>query len=97
MGHGAQSIEKNAISQSAIRLLATDPWILTPYDCLAPCTLRLAPATLATYAVKVAVDPTQLTAKALPSSWLKRVLGRKPVQWPVSANCAPEFLMPSMV
>ena len=66
MGHGAWSIEKNpkfAIrnSQFEIKLLTPDSWILTPYVCLVP-------ATLAAYAAKVAVDPTQLIAKVLPSS-----------------------------
>ena len=36
--------------------------------CLVPYALYLVPATLAAYAAKVAIDPTQLIAKVLPSS-----------------------------
>ena len=54
--------------QFEIKLLAPDSWILTPYVCLAPYAVYLVPATLAAYAAKVAVDPTQLIAKVLPSS-----------------------------
>lgn len=66
MGHGAWSIEKNR--KFAIRNSKLNSWLLTPYVCLVPYALYLVPATLAAYAAKVAVDPTQLIAKVLPSS-----------------------------
>jgi len=36
--------------------------------CLVPYAVHLVPGTLAAYAARVAVDPTQLIAKVLPSS-----------------------------
>ena len=79
MGHGTWNIEKNpkfAIvlrtptlrAGSQFRNPQLNSWLLTPYVCLVPYALYLVPATLAAYADRVAVDPTQLIAKVLPSS-----------------------------
>ena len=79
MGHGAWSIEKTpkfAIvlrtptlrAGSQFRNPQLNSWLLTPYVCLVPYALYLVPPTLAAYADRVAVDPTQLIAKVLPSS-----------------------------
>jgi hypothetical protein len=53
---------------SQFRNSKLNSWLLTPYVCLVPYAVRLAPKTLAAYAAKVAVDPTQLTANVSPNS-----------------------------
>jgi hypothetical protein len=67
-GNHKESESRSLISNCGLRILGFSLCSMLNAPCSNPYAVYLVPSTLAAYAAKVAVDPTQLTAKVSPSS-----------------------------